>query len=137
MFFNYEQANVEDEGDKDKALRLLKTISRWLAGMWTRTYGCQPDAQLLFLPYLCSHESSDTDQELARECSATLCLMAQTVMHPTAIQIALETLNTVVKNGTWKARIASLEFLQVSDNSHLIVEYDWLELYTGNRLDDL
>jgi len=111
--------NVEDEEEKNKALRLLKTISQWLAGMWSRTYGCQPDVQLLFLPYLCSHESSDTDKELARECSLALCLMAQTVMHPPAIQVALETLNGVAKSGTWKARIASLEFLQVHTFSNL------------------
>jgi len=104
---------VEDEEERNKALRLLKTISQWLAGMWSRTYGCQPDVQLLFLPYLCSHESSDTDKELARECSLALCFMAQTVMHPSAIVIALKTLSQIAENGTWKARIASLEFLQV------------------------
>lgn len=117
------QVNKGDEEEKNKALRLLKTISQWLAGMWSRTYGCQPDVQLLFLPYLCSHESSDTDKELARECSLALCLMAQTVMHPSAIQVALETLNSVAKNGTWKARIASLEFLQVSNTPQLLHRY--------------
>ena len=102
-----------DEEERNRSLRLLKTVSQWLAGMWSRTYGCQPDVQLLFLPYLCSHESSDTDKELARECSLALCFIAQTVLRPSAIDIALKTVHQVAQNGTWKARIASLEFLQV------------------------
>ena len=40
-----------NEDERNTALRLLKTISQWLAGMWSRTYGCQPDIQLLFIPY--------------------------------------------------------------------------------------
>ncbi len=114
-------ANIEE---RSCSLRLLKTVSQWLAGMWSRTYGCQPDVQLLFLPYLCTHESSDTDKELARECSLALCFIAQTVMRSSAIDIALNTIYQVAGNGTWKARIASLEFLQVSTknrNSRLII----------------
>lgn len=48
-----EAAKVIDEEERNRSLRLLKTTSQWLAGMWSRTYGCQPDAQLLLLPYLC------------------------------------------------------------------------------------
>lgn len=89
-------------------------MSQWLSGMWTRSYGCQPDAQLLLLPYLFAAESSDTDKELARECSLALCFISATVMRPTTIEVALKIIDEVAHHGSWKARIASLEFLQVS-----------------------
>lgn len=81
--------------------------------MWTRSYGCQPEAQLLLLPYLFAAESSDTDKELARECSLALCFISATVMSPSTIEVALKTIDEVAHHGSWKARIASLEFLQV------------------------
>lgn len=102
-----------DEEERSCALRLLKTVSQWLAGMWSRTYGCHHEAQLLFLPYLCSYESNDLDKELARECALALCFIAQTVMHDPAIAVALRTIHQVAQNGTWKAKISALEFLQV------------------------
>ena len=62
---------------------------------------------------MCCHESSDSDKELARECSLALSFMAKTVMRPSAIDTALKTIYQIAVNGTWKARIACLEFLQV------------------------
>ena len=94
----------------------MKTVSQWLSGMWTRSYGCQPDAQLLLLPYLFAAESSDTDKELARECSLALCFISAAVMRPPTIEVALRIINEVAHHGSWKARIASLEFLQVNFN---------------------
>ena len=63
-----------------------------------------------------SHESSDTDKELAKDCSLALCFIAQTVLRPSAIGVALKTVHQVAQSGTWKARIACLEFLQVTGN---------------------
>lgn len=105
---------MKDDDERNKALRLLKTVSQWLSGMWTRSYGCQPDAQLLLLPYLFAAESSDTDKELARECSLALCFISATVMRTSSIEVALKTVGDVAHQGSWKAKIAALEFLQVS-----------------------
>lgn len=105
---------IKDDEERNKSLRLLKTVSQWLSGMWTRSYGCAPDAQLQLLPYLFAAESSDTDKELARECSLALCFISATVMRSSTIEVALKTVCEVAHQGSWKARIASLEFLQVS-----------------------
>ena len=104
---------IEVEEDRACALRLLKTVSQWLAGMWSRTYGCHQEVQLVFLPYLCSYESNDLDKELARECALALCFISQAVMHESVINVALKTIHQVAQNGTWKAKISTLEFLQV------------------------
>ena len=104
---------IKDDEERNKSLRLLKTVSQWLSGMWTRSYGCQPDAQLQLLPYLFAAESSDTDKELARECSLALCFISATVMRPSTIEVALKTIKDVTHQGSWKAKIACLEFLQV------------------------
>lgn len=104
---------IKGDEERNKSLRLLKTVSQWLSGMWTRSYGCQPEAQLLLLPYLFAAESSDTDKELARECSLALCFISATVLRPSTIEVALKIIKEVAHQGSWKARIASLEFLQV------------------------
>jgi len=123
----------EDEEERSCALRLLKTVSQWLAGMWSRTYGCHHEVQLQFLPFLCTYESNDVDKELARECSLALCFIAQTVMHESPITVALETVYQVAQNGTWKAKISALEFLQVK----ILLKYLWkfcvsnFLIYTG------
>lgn len=109
----------KDDDERNKSLRLLKTVSQWLSGMWTRSYGCQPDAQLQLLPYLFAAESSDTDKELARECSLALCFISAAVMRAPTIEVALKTIDNVAHQGTWKARIASLEFLQASFNLNI------------------
>ena len=73
---------------------------------------------------MCCHESSDSDKELARECSLALSFMAKTVMRPSALETALKTVYKVAQNGTWKARIASLEFLQVQNlHTNLNTQY--------------
>ncbi|XP_057375631.1 proteasome activator complex subunit 4-like [Daphnia carinata] len=110
---------IKGDEERNKSLRLLKTVSQWLSGMWTRSYGCQPEAQLLLLPYLFAAESSDTDKELARECSLALCFISATVMRPSTIEVALKIIKQVAHQGSWKARIASLEFLQVLTFSNL------------------
>lgn len=106
-------AKIEDEEERACALRLLKTVSQWLAGMWSRTYGCGQEQQLLLLPYLCSYESNDKDKELARECALALCFISQTVMHLPAVEVSLNIIHQIAQSGTWKAKISVLEFLQV------------------------
>ncbi|XP_046740797.1 proteasome activator complex subunit 4-like [Diprion similis] len=101
--------NEEREG----AVRLLKTLCKWLIGGIVRSqYGALPAHYQLF-PIVCQLENSEVDEELNRTCTSTLAVLAQAFTLPQHIPTALDTVDRISKSTSWRTRGTCLEFLQV------------------------
>ncbi|XP_015588278.1 proteasome activator complex subunit 4B [Cephus cinctus] len=110
---NNDKSKNSKSEERDGAIRLLKIICKWLIGSISRSqYGALPGFYELF-PIVCQLENCETDEELSKTSSGTLAVLAQALTLPRYINVALETVIKVSKNGSWWARATCLEYLQV------------------------
>lgn len=114
---------------EDGAIRLLKTVCKWVSACVARSqFGISPDFYRL-LPVICLMESYDQDEELARSCTGVLLALGQTIHVPQNVSAALIAIKKVSENSSWQARAASMEYLQVFvfNNMPLILsEEEWI-----------
>ncbi|XP_063231181.1 proteasome activator complex subunit 4-like isoform X2 [Bacillus rossius redtenbacheri] len=135
------------EEEKDKAIRLLKTVCRWFNVSLTRAqYGAIPAHYQLFA-LVCLMESYDKDEEVGKSCSVVLSHLSQAIMLPRYIPAALDSFHKTSKSVSWCARLTCLDFMQVmvfhnmptfhsssswvqqiSDIVLTLLEDDWLEV---------
>ncbi|XP_012258033.2 proteasome activator complex subunit 4B-like [Athalia rosae] len=116
--------------EREGAVRLLKTLCKWLIGSIVRSqYGALPAYYQLF-PLICLLENSEADEELSRMCTGTLAVLAQAFTLPQHIPTALEAVEQITKNTSWWARATGLEFLQVlvfHNMSILLSNSSWID----------
>lgn len=118
-----------DVNEREAAIRLLKIICKWIMGSAFRSqYGVLPGFYKLF-PIICQMENYETDEELTKICSETLAVLAQTVMLPNDIPVALDAILKMSKHSSWWTRSTCLEFLQVwifYNMSIILSKYEWV-----------
>lgn len=96
------------------AIRLLQTVSKFLAGIITRAFNGPKPEYYKLLPMLCTNESNDFEPNLARDCAVTLAYLAQVIVPLNVIPSCLDTIEQIVdKSSSWKSKAAVLELLQV------------------------
>ncbi|XP_049827617.1 proteasome activator complex subunit 4-like [Schistocerca gregaria] len=99
--------------EKDVAIRLLKTVCRWLTGSLTRAvYGGVPEF-FKFFHIVCLMENYDVDEELCKCCTSLLGMLAQTTTLPEYIPPAMESISMASKSNSWQVRSTCVEFMQV------------------------
>ncbi|OAD56880.1 Proteasome activator complex subunit 4 [Eufriesea mexicana] len=97
--------------EKERAIRLLKTICKWIVNMSCTWYGLPPELYQIF-PIIYQMETYETDEELQKSCTVALTVYAQTFTLPCNMSIVLEAVKKMSKNVSWWTRSACLEFLQ-------------------------
>lgn len=99
--------------DKDVAIRLFKTVCKWIISSIGRcNFGARSEYYRLF-PLACLLQSYEADQELSLNCSSFLAMMAQAFTLPPHIPVAIRTLQLVADSSSWSSRAAVAEFIQV------------------------
>lgn len=100
-----------NEEEKERAIRLLKTICKWIVDMNRPWYGLPPELYQIF-PIIYQMENCETDEELKQSCTSALTIYAQAFTLPCNMPVALEAVEKMSKHVSWWTRSACLEFLQ-------------------------
>lgn len=121
-----EVKNEEREG----AVRLLKTLCKWLVGSLIRSQYSSLSTYYKLFPFISQLENSEADEELSRTCTATLAVLAQAFILPKNIPTALDAVDKISNSSSWWTRSTCLEFLQVlvfHNMSTLLSNLSWIK----------
>ncbi|XP_070577632.1 proteasome activator complex subunit 4-like isoform X2 [Ptychodera flava] len=102
-----------DNGEKQMAVKLCKTVMKWVTGSLARMFHAVPPELFKLLPVFAPLESCETDDELQQEAQVTLACMAQALLQPDVLPIALKTIREIASGRSWHARYSVLTYLQV------------------------
>ena len=97
---------------RESALRLLQTLSKWISSSTATSLGPVKGETLRFLPFLLGYEWYDKDPQIARDCQTTLSCLSRTPQPPGNIRIMIEILTKTLASQSWKTRLSCLDFLQ-------------------------
>lgn len=100
-----------NEEERERAIRLLKTICKWIVNMNCAWYGLPPELYQIF-PIIYQMENCEIDEELRKSCTSALTVYAQAFTLPCNMSIALEAIEKMSKHISWWTRSACLEFIQ-------------------------
>nr|UCK81620.1 proteasome activator complex subunit 4 [Arenicola marina] len=103
----------EESPEHKEAVRLCKTVLKWMEGCFSRMFQCLTPEMFELLPIMCLLESEIQDDELRHECKITLAFLSKTLLSADVIPVALETIDKVASLNSWHARKAILSYLQV------------------------
>ncbi|XP_021936150.1 proteasome activator complex subunit 4B-like isoform X2 [Zootermopsis nevadensis] len=104
------QANSEE---RDMAIRLLKTVCKWVTGSVARVQYATTAEYYEFFPLVCLMSNYEADEELSKTCITMLALMGQALTLPQHIPVVLRSVSKVSESASWWARSSCVEFLQV------------------------
>lgn len=109
--------------ERQAGVRLLQTMCKLLAGVLLRNwYSVKPELYR-FLEMLALNESSELEPDLARNCNVSLACLASHMVPLAVLPTAVTAIEDISNSGSWKARGAILEFLQVCVFSNLAAFY--------------
>lgn len=97
---------------RESALRLLQTLSKWISSSAATSLGPVKGETLSFLPFLLGYEWYDKDPQIARDCQTTLSCLSRTLHPPVNIRIMIDILTQTLTSQSWKTRLSCLDFLQ-------------------------
>ncbi|KAJ8044540.1 Proteasome activator complex subunit 4 [Holothuria leucospilota] len=99
--------------EKQAAVRLLKTVMRWLREALGTMIRPLPQEIFHFLPLLMPLETCEADEELQNETTLTLACMAQCLLHGDAIVPCIMAFEEIADGKSWRAKCSMLTYLQV------------------------
>ncbi|TSK14769.1 Proteasome activator complex subunit 4B [Bagarius yarrelli] len=111
-----EENGVGVQDERTQAIRLLKTVLKWLMASTGRSFTTPVAQQLQLLPLLfkiAPVENDDSYDELKRDAKTCLSLMSQGLLYPEQIPLVLKVLNEIAKSSSWHARYSVLTYLQI------------------------
>ena len=114
------------------------SVCKFLTGLLLRAFSGARAEYFKVLPMLCINESNEFEPHLARDCTITLACLAQAILPLDVIPACLESITSVAKSSSWKAKAAVLDLLQVSYlsfSNYQVVIAQWLarRLATGDK----
>lgn len=102
-----------ESANNEQTIRLFKIICKWLvASAYRLLCGTLSDFYELF-PIACLMETCETDEELSKNCSCALAVLAQTLTPPRDMHVGLNAVKKMSRSTSWSARAAVLTFLEV------------------------
>uniref|UniRef100_A0A3Q3F4X4 Proteasome activator subunit 4a n=1 Tax=Labrus bergylta TaxID=56723 RepID=A0A3Q3F4X4_9LABR len=111
------------EGDEEiqnhvrtQAIKLLKTVLKWLIASAGRSFSTAVPEQLRMLPLLfkiAPVENDDSYDELKRDAKTCLSLMSQGLLYTEQIPMVLRVLQEIAGSSSWHARYTVLTYLQI------------------------
>ncbi|KAE8280512.1 Proteasome activator complex subunit 4B [Larimichthys crocea] len=108
------EVGVQDE--RTQAIKLLKTVLKWLISSAGRSFSTAVPEQLQLLPLLfkiAPVENDDSYDELKRDAKTCLSLMSQGLLYPEQIPMVLSALQEIAGSSSWHARYTVLTYLQI------------------------
>jgi len=107
-----EDNSAPDQEERDSALRLLQTLSKWVSSSIASNLGPVKQHMFKFLPLLLGYEWYDTDPQIARDCQTALSCLSRTLYNTNLLAPMLEVVKTTANASSWKTRVSTLDFLQ-------------------------
>uniref|UniRef100_A0A673CDK3 Proteasome activator subunit 4a n=1 Tax=Sphaeramia orbicularis TaxID=375764 RepID=A0A673CDK3_9TELE len=111
-----EENEVGEQDERTQAIKLLKTVLKWLIASAGRSFSTAVSEQLRLLPLLfkiAPVENDDSYDELKRDAKTCLSLMSQGLLYPEQIPMVLSTLQEIAGSSSWHARYTVLTYLQI------------------------
>ncbi|XP_017877825.1 proteasome activator complex subunit 4A-like [Ceratina calcarata] len=100
-----------NEEEKEKAIRLLKTMCKWVLHMNHVWYGLPTELYQIF-PIIYQMENYEADDELRKLCTTALTVYTQAFTVPSSMPIAVEAVDKMSRHASWWTRYSCLEFIQ-------------------------
>uniref|UniRef100_A0A8C1B7R2 Proteasome activator subunit 4 n=1 Tax=Cyprinus carpio carpio TaxID=630221 RepID=A0A8C1B7R2_CYPCA len=111
-----EENTVGDQDERTQAIKLLKTVLKWLMTSAGRSFSSAVPEQLRLLPLLfkiAPVENDDSYDEMKRDAKTCLSLMSQGLLYSEQIPQVLSALEEISRISSWHARYNVLTYLQV------------------------
>ncbi|XP_077359602.1 proteasome activator complex subunit 4B-like [Festucalex cinctus] len=117
-----EENAPETTDERTQAVKLLKTVLKWLLASAGRTFTTPVQQQLQLLPLLFKIAPVEIDEsydEMKQDARTCLSLMSQGLLYPQHIPLVLAALEEMAGSRSWHARYSMLTYLQISVFSNL------------------
>ncbi|XP_061914340.1 proteasome activator complex subunit 4A [Entelurus aequoreus] len=111
-----EENEVGEQDERTQAIKLLKTVLKWLIASAGRSFSTAVPEQLRLLPLLfkiAPVENDDSYDELKRDAKICLSLMSQGLLYTEQIPMVLDGLQQIAGSSSWHARYTVLTYLQI------------------------
>lgn len=111
-------------------LILCCAVCHWITGIINRSTNGNRAEFFAILPLACRLERSEQDDELAESCSALMAMIAQALTLADVMPVALATITSVSESGSWSARVAILDVMQVlvfNNMPIVLARTDWVQ----------
>ncbi|CAK6951662.1 proteasome activator complex subunit 4A isoform X1 [Scomber scombrus] len=105
-----------EQDERTQAIKLLKTVLKWLIASAGRAFSTPVPEQLRLLPLLfkiAPVENDDSYDELKRDAKTCLALMSQGLLYSDQIPMVLSALQKIAGSSSWHARYTVLTYLQI------------------------
>ncbi|XP_064602863.1 proteasome activator complex subunit 4-like [Liolophura sinensis] len=103
----------EENEERTVAIRLFKTVLKWLSASLGRMFITCTEELFALLPIICAVEKETADDELMTSCSVVMAYMSQALIQPELIPVAIRTVQEVSEMPSWHSRSSILGYLQV------------------------
>ncbi|XP_031434367.1 proteasome activator complex subunit 4A isoform X3 [Clupea harengus] len=111
-----EGGSEEEQDERTQAIKLLKTVLKWLMTSAGRCFSSATPEQLQLLPLLfkiAPVENDDSYDEMKQDAKTCLTLMSQGLLYPEEIPQVLCVLQEIAGISSWHARYTVLTYLQI------------------------
>jgi len=98
--------------DRDSALRLLQTLSKWVSSSIASNLGPVKPHMFKFLPLMLGYEWYDSDPQIARDCQTSLSCLSRTLCNTALLLPMMKVVKSTANALSWKTRVSTLDFLQ-------------------------
>ncbi|KAK1171117.1 proteasome activator complex subunit 4-like [Acipenser oxyrinchus oxyrinchus] len=135
-----EENGYGEQDERTQAIKLLKTVLKWLMASAGRSFSTAVPEQLQLLPLLfkiAPVENDDSYDEMKRDAKTCLSLMSQGLLYPQQIMLVLPVLKETAGSTSWHARYTVLTYLQTMvfynlftflNNKEAVHDVRWLVL---------
>uniref|UniRef100_UPI0037E980D1 proteasome activator complex subunit 4B-like n=1 Tax=Semicossyphus pulcher TaxID=241346 RepID=UPI0037E980D1 len=110
------EENTQETDERTQAVKLLKTVLKWLMASAGRTFTTPVQLQLQLLPLLFKIAPVEIDEsydEMKQDARTCLSLMSQGLLYPEHIPLVLAALEEMAGSRSWHARFSVLTYLQI------------------------
>ncbi|XP_058477820.1 proteasome activator complex subunit 4B isoform X2 [Solea solea] len=110
------EENTQEMDERTQAVKLLKTVLKWLMASAGRTFTTPVEQQLQLLPLLFKIAPVEIDEsydEMKQDARTCLSLMSQGLLYPEHIPLVLAALEGMTACRSWHARFSVLTYLQI------------------------
>nr|DBA27145.1 TPA: hypothetical protein GDO54_011320 [Pyxicephalus adspersus] len=131
-----EENGVGEQDERTQAIKLMKTILKWIMASAGRSFCTAVPEQLQLLPLLFKIAPVENDtnyDELKKDAKMCLSLMSQGLLYPEQVPMALEVLKQTARSSSWHARYTVLTYVQTMVFYNLFIFLHNEEAVQGTR----
>ncbi|KAG9484281.1 hypothetical protein GDO78_009934 [Eleutherodactylus coqui] len=132
-----EENGVGEQDERTQAIKLMKTILKWIMASAGRSFCTAVPEQLQLLPLLFKIAPVENDtnyDELKRDAKMCLFLMSQGLLYPEQVPLAIDVLKQTARSSSWHARYTVLTYTQTMVFYNLFIFLNNEETVQGIRL---